>query len=488
MDLVSPTYALFLAIVLACYYLSSLRHRWVVLLVASIAFYATFRSATLLLALTAVTLATYAIGVLIGCCTDSSNRLLALVGGITVNVGVLAVMKYATCLVAAVDRVAALLGLGPLQAAWAALPSIGVSFYVFQCISYLVDVYLEISSPERHLGRLALYVAFFPKLLQGPIERAGKLLPQLAAAPQLNASAFSSGLRLILSGVFKKVVVAERLGVIADAVFVPGAEYPGPFVAVGVVSYAFQIYYDFAGYSEMAIGAASLFGLKLSPNFDNPYRATSVAEFWRRWHMSLSKWLGDYLFQPTQVGLRRYRWGTAVALLATFAICGLWHGPRWTYVVWGVLHGATMATSTATLRIRGRMAQFICGSKQLIQHHAVRVIATFLLICCGWVVFRADTVWQAFGIFRSLGTNWGVALDGGALARVFSQLKLSSVDYAAIVCGMALIEWSSSHAPQGLHIFNAKSRNARWLAYYVVAAAVVLLGVSKRGSFIYFQF
>jgi D-alanyl-lipoteichoic acid acyltransferase DltB (MBOAT superfamily) len=233
------------------------------------------------------------------------------------------------------------------------LSSIGMSFYTFQALSYSNDIYREIQIPEAHLGRFALYVCFFPKLLQGPIERAGGLLIQLRKPFEFDYENTREGLLRIAWGLFKKVVIADRVAVIVNTVYGNAGGFTGLPLIVATYSYAIQIYTDFSGYTDIALGTARLFNIRLTENFNKPYFAQGVADFWRRWHISLSSWLLDYIFRPLQWRWRDLRLaGPFMALLVTFLVSGAWHGASWNFILWGLLHGLFIAAGESVDKYR----------------------------------------------------------------------------------------------------------------------------------------
>ena len=341
----SLEFLLFLPVVLVCYALTPRHLRWIPLLAASYYFYASWRLEylTLILASTAVD---YAAGLALGRVTNRASRR-ALVGlSLVANLGILLFFKYANFFA---QTWSSMIGAGADGSLHTFLLPVGISFYTFQTLSYTIDVYRGRIEPERHLGRFALYVAFFPQLVAGPIERAGRLLPQVTRMASPNTDQIVSGLRLALWGFFKKVVIADRLALVVDQVYGNPADQSGITWLIGTYFFAFQIYCDFSGYSDIAIGVARLLGFDLMKNFRVPYSASSLREFWGRWHISLSTWFRDYVY--IGLGGNRVQLGRWIAnILVTFLVSGLWHGANWTFVVWGGLHGAYLVIEHALRR------------------------------------------------------------------------------------------------------------------------------------------
>jgi D-alanyl-lipoteichoic acid acyltransferase DltB (MBOAT superfamily) len=353
-----------------------------------------------------------------------------------------------------------------------------VSYFVFQAISYLADVHLETLQPERHLGYFALSLAFFPKLLQGPIERSGDLIPQLKAPWRFSYDDARRGIVLFAVGLFKKVAIADRLGLYVDAAYGFPQDHSGGTLLLATYAYAFQIYFDFAGYTDMARGAARLFGIDLTQNFRSPYLATSVGDFWRRWHISFSRWILDYIFKPLQLRWRRLgNVGVAAALAVAFLACGLWHGATSGFLAWGALHALYMVGALGWRPVQKKMhaVHERIDPRLLLSWQR---FATFHLVCLAWVFFRAPTVQAAAGILERIARPGPPLLSIGA----FSGMQLASLA-AAIVLNAAfghLLRDGSGRA----------SRPAwplRWALYLLVGFGCFHLYVGG-GNFIYFGF
>jgi alginate O-acetyltransferase complex protein AlgI len=391
-------FAAFLAVVLLGTALTPTRWRWVALLVASYAFYASFGAFYLPAVLLLVTGISYGCGLAIARSESYRQKRYLLWLGISLSVLVLVVLKYTGFLVENLVALAHLAGVDTALDTRNPFVSVGVSFFVFQGISNLLDVYLETAPPERHLGFYALHMALFAKITQGPIERASDLLPQLRAPLTFSVANTAAGLRLLFWGLFQKVVVADRLALFVDAIYSDVHAYHGLPLVLVTYLFALQLYFDFSGYTDMARGTARLFGIHLVENFNYPYLAWNVAEFWRRWHMSFTHWILDYVFKPLQLSLRSLRtWGTPISLVITFLISGLWHGASWCFVVWGGLHGLCMATSVLSSRWRRRLAQRF-GVDRSRWLRPFQVFVTFHLVCLAWVFFRAQTLSDAWHV------------------------------------------------------------------------------------------
>jgi alginate O-acetyltransferase complex protein AlgI len=421
MSLASFEYFLFLFAAWCVYWFLPARPRLWWLIAASLGFYATFHAPYLVLILAISTLSAYLCGLRVHRSTRPGSRALWFWGGMAVNVSLLVGLKYLAFLT---DNAAGLLALLSVQwrpgvaSSWM---SIGVSFYTFQALSYLTDVYLGMQEPERDLGAFGLYMSFFPRLLQGPIERGAKLLPQLRVLEGVRAENVRTGLHLLFWGLAKKIVIADRLAPFVNAVYGDVHGFSGLPLIVATYLYALQLYFDFSGYTDMALGAARLFNINLTQNFNRPYTATSIADFWRRWHISLSSWLLDYLFRPLQMAWRdRRTFGTPAALVVTFVVSGAWHGASWGFIVWGLIHGLYLAAAVLYRPLQTRIYRRLgLGKSRAVSFWKATI--TFHLVCLGWVFFRSDSLADAAYVIRhaitGLPASAGAALTGTAAWR-----------------------------------------------------------------------
>jgi D-alanyl-lipoteichoic acid acyltransferase DltB (MBOAT superfamily) len=468
----SPEFAVFLAFVLLVW--SALRaldarsrrgtrtatRAW--LLVASYAFYMSWNPLFVLLIVFS-TLLDFALALRLEASQREGERRLLVLASCLGNLGVLGFFKYGSF---AWGSASALLGFDyrPGDVAWldVALP-VGISFYTFQTLSYTIDVYRRQQPATRNLLDFAVYVSFFPQLVAGPIVRARQLLPQIETPRSPRAAEVEAGIARIVTGLVKKVVFADGLGAWVDLVHADPASADGITAALAIYAYAFQIYFDFSGYTDMAIGTAKLFGISLPENFDRPFRAASLQEFWRRWHITLSTWLRDYLYIP----LGGNRTGhTAVNLFVTMLLGGLWHGAAWTFVLWGALHGALLGVERA-LRARGVGAALPDWTKRVI---------TFHLVAVAFTLFRATSVGAFFDVMAALGRpgTWALPSDPTAL-HAFGLL--------AIAAALHLLSPAT-------FVRERLVRLPAWSQGVVYAAALVLVFLSAPATarFIYFQF
>jgi len=471
----SAQYLLFLPIVVAVHFLLPRGWRWAWMLGASYYFYMSWEPAYALLLLW-TTLVDYGVARLLVRTEPPHLRRALLMTSLSLNLGVLFTFKYYGFFRDTLRALAAAAGLdAPLPAPEWLLP-VGISFYTFQSIAYTVDVYRRGVMPEMHIGRFALYVCFFPQLVAGPIERAAHLLPQLRAMRTFDPALARTGLRLILWGLFKKVVVADTCAPLATAAFADPAAYSGAGLALGMACFALQIYGDFSGYSDIAVGTSRLFGIQLMANFRTPYFARNIAEFWRRWHISLTTWFRDYLYVPLG-GSRGSRVRTAANTAAVFLVSGLWHGANWTFVAWGAFHAALFLP----LLVRGtnrRFASGVVAENRLLPSpaEAAQMASTFAWVCIGWVFFRADSLGAAGDYLARL-----VAFPEGALPGTVTPTLLRSVAVLGVV------DWACRSGEPPRWWTARQATPLRW-AVYMWAAAQVWFNFHSPQGFIYFQF
>ena len=458
----SYEYFVFFAIVAALFYALPRRLGRIILLFASWYFYARW-NAWYLVFLLGLTISDFAIALWIERVRTRASAILAL--GIFANVAFLGVFKYANFTTA---TLAALFGLqhDPWLVKW--IVPIGISFHTFQSISYLVDVHRGKMNAIRAPLDYALYIAFFPQLLAGPIVRAARFFGELYGWSRPNADEVLRGIGEIALGLVKKVAIADQLATVADAYFRDPSAYAGaPAAWSGVLAFAFQIYFDFSGYSDIAIGSARLLGFDFPPNFRRPYLATSISDFWRRWHISLSTWLRDYLYVPLG-GSRGGRLATIRNIMLTMLLGGLWHGANWTFIAWGGLHGGLLSCERL-LGIGRRDAAPPAGFAW-----AWRVALTFALVCLGWILFRAQNFGEALVILRA-------AVAGGAGRWLLAPWLMLPVAIAALVAVAQERGWTPARLRASPLVYGG--------ALAALALALELLSVSGESPpFIYFRF
>jgi alginate O-acetyltransferase complex protein AlgI len=399
----------------------------------------------------------------------ASPRLRRLILGLSIgcNLTLLGFFKYMNFFLDSVHSALGCFGVQYDQPLYTIILPLGISFYTFEAISYVVDVYRGRIKAERNLLDYALFIMFFPHLIAGPIVRPRDFLPQLARAKRFRWERMQLGVKLFLVGLFKKAILADHLATIVDPVFKTPEAYASSMVWLAVLAYAGQIFCDFSGYTDMAIGAAHMFGFKLRPNFNMPYLAASITDFWRRWHISLSSWLRDYLYIPLG-GNRGGAWSTYKNLLLTMLLGGLWHGAAWTFLLWGLYHGGLLALQRA-LPWPGWMSRA--------WFRPAAVLGTFLLVCVGWVFFRAQSVSQAWIILERL-----AAPAAGAV------LHPATVAMGALCLGVLLL----GHLLGQLVSLERWERRlpAPFVGMAMATALMLILALMPvaNTAFIYFQF
>lgn len=471
----------FFPLVTVVYFAVPHRFRVAVVAVASLWFYWMWRPAYLLV-LGACILSAY-VGARLIAGGSGSRRNAGLVGAIAVPLGLLLVFKYynfaADTVTALARRMDSSLAAPHLRLA---LP-VGISFFTFKTISYLADVHRGTLPPERNPLRLTAYISFFPQILAGPIERAGNFLPQLDRRRTFDYSRVTDGLALMLWGLFKKAVIADRLAVMVNQVYMEPTGFSGLPLIVATYAYAFQIYCDFSGYSDMAIGAARVLGFTTMRNFDRPYESASVGEFWRRWHLSLSTWFRDYVYIPLG-GSRvpRITWGRNV--LVVFLLSGLWHGSYWTFIIWGALHGLYLIGERVLLNpLESRFAERFGEGRLSRLVGPLKVVLTFHLVAFAWIFFRAKTVSDAFYVAGHLFEG----LERG-LAPVTTLFSPADLAWAIVL--IAVLETVHAIQRRGSAVAWVARRPVwiRWAVYAALVLAIINLRPQYAAQFIYLQF
>jgi alginate O-acetyltransferase complex protein AlgI len=471
----SPEFFPFFAVVFAVYWLlpkQSLR-TWV-LLAASFYFYATWNQwLALIIGVTSVI--DYLVARGLDASTNQRWRRTLLGGSLVMNLGLLAYFKYVNFFLDTLETSMHAAGMTLSMPTLQVILPIGISFYTFEAINYTVDVYRKRVPAERSLPHFLLFITFFPHLVAGPIVRARDFLPQIAQRKRWDWSRMQLGCEFFLLGLFKKLAIADRLAMVVDPVFADTQAYNTSAVWLAVVAYSIQIYCDFSGYTDMAIGLAHTLGFKLAKNFDMPYASVNISEFWRRWHISLSSWLRDYLFIPLG-GSRGGTWLTYRNLMLTMTLGGLWHGASWTFVAWGIMHGTFLILHK---QLQDLWIVWPTG-KRLLQTHlgrAVSIALTFVCVSLAWVCFRAPDFATAAQVYEHLfvphrGTRLVIPNDGVI---------------------MILLAVLAAHLIGHWHAWRRRSLQqlpapAIGLAYAIALVGIIVLIPEYSKPFIYFQF
>ncbi|MBE7442727.1 MAG: MBOAT family protein [Flavobacteriales bacterium] len=471
-------FLLFFIVVTTAYFTFQHKYRWILLLISSYFFYGYWEIKYLSIIVIS-TLIDFYIGIKIYESSSQHIKRFYLYISLLSNLGILFVFKYFNFFIENASELIKIKNPSFELPLMELLLPVGISFYTFQTMSYSIDNYNEKIKPERHLGIFALFVTFFPQLVAGPIERASNLLPQFHKKQLFDYDRISNGLGLMLWGLFKKVVIADRLAIVVNEIYNNPNDYNGLTLVVGTIFFAFQIYCDFSGYSDIAIGAARVLGFDLMKNFNYPYFSKSINEFWKRWHISLSTWFRDYVYIPLG-GNRRIKWRWYYNLFITFLISGLWHGANWTFIVWGIIHGTILIIETITIKKETSNNKFKNG---------LLMLKTFIIVCLSWVFFRANNIQDAFSILTHI-------FDFGSYS--FTQLSLYIVPttkntvYAMDIFlsyVMIIILVGSEYIFGTKLKFEELNYYKYKLPIYVVGiVSILLFGAFEKNEFIYFQF
>ena len=489
-------YLVYFPLVVLGYFACPPRLRWVVLLTASYYFYMCWRIEYTLMLVFITVLDYWAALDMVKHPPGSLRRKVPLVVSMIGNLGLLFTFKYWNFFHETAAQV-----LGAFGASWHApvlgmLLPVGISFHTFQSVSYNIDVYRGKVPAERHFGVFALFVAYFPQLVAGPIERASHILHQLRESHAFDFTRIVRGLQLATWGMFKKVVVADRLAVVANGVYNDLPGHSPAHAVIATVFFAFQIYCDFSGYTDIARGSAEVLGVKLVRNFDRPYFSASIGEFWRRWHISLSTWFRDYVYLPlggNRVAVPHWLFN----LFITFLVSGLWHGAKWTFVIWGALNGLYLIAEIL-LRTPGRAAAKALRLDRVPGlARALGIPVTFALTCFAWIFFRANTLEDALRVVGMVPA--GLAALAAPLARLdavglYAQLRGIGLQQEDFVVAFASIGVLVGVDALGTR-FDLRDLVARqpwplrWGVYYASIASILLFGAfNSAQQFIYFQF
>jgi D-alanyl-lipoteichoic acid acyltransferase DltB (MBOAT superfamily) len=470
MSFTTPEFLLLFAATCLLYFNLTRTGQNIVVLIAGLVFYAWWDWRFLFL-IFATTAADYVCALGIAASTTERRRKMFLVAAIAVNLSVLALFKYLDFIVRSVTQIASWAGgKGEFSTIGLLLP-LGISFYTFHALSYAVDVYRGKAAPERNYLIYLSYVMFFPLLVAGPIERAWHLIPQFKRDRHVTPDMVRSGLLLCASGFFKKLVIADNVAAIANYGFgTPSAS--GASHLVAIYAFAFQIYCDFSGYSDIAAGTARILGFEVFQNFNLPYLTTNPREFWRAWHISLSTWFRDYVYIPLG-GNRVSRWKTLRNLAITMLLCGLWHGAAWIFVVWGAYHGVMFVVYDVWSQTSA--GRWVTARNDTFSY-AIKVVVFFQFVCLGWLLFRADSVAHALGMLRNIAFHF--APDASAL----------NLAAKLVVVAVPLVLTQIFQKRFGMAPWDRWELPSQAVAVGAAIVLIALLGAPIRTPFIYFQF
>lgn len=475
----SFAYLIFLPIVIIIYFFIQHKYRWILLLSASIYFYMYFIPYFILI-LVGTILVDYFAGILIESSKKKHSKKIWLITSLIANIGCLAVFKYYNFINENLSTLLDFFGVQNQIPFLHIILPIGLSFHTFQAMSYTIEVYRGGYRAERHLGYYALYVLYFPQLVAGPIERPQNVLHQLHRPNRWSNERFISGLRLIMWGLFKKVVIADNIAVMVNKVYNSPHDSNSSSLLIATYLFAFQIYCDFSGYSDIAIGSSRIFGIHLMKNFNNPYIASSIKDFWRRWHISLSTWFRDYLYIPLG-GSRKGKNRHIINLMIIFIVSGIWHGANWTFVIWGGLHALYMVF---TFLLPDR---FGIGEESTWKNSLKKwgyTFLTFHAVCLAWVFFRADNVENGVFITNKI-LRFGLEL--------FVSPTSFLTSYFNAITSIGIINWTAIftmlYVETQFDINRPSKTTFGNFAYFIILfLAISILGKSTQEMFIYFQF
>ncbi len=480
MTFISIEFLLFFAIIVFTYYLIPHRLRWILLLAASYVFYA-YLSIQFIPLLLASTAFTYFTGIIIEKQETRKQKKKVMLVGISVLLFFLGWFKYFNFVNDSLRAIAKYMDWNYTVPYQEIVLPLAISFYTFQAVSYLVDIYYGKQKAERHYGYFSIFFAFFPQLVAGPIERAKKLLPQFKVEQNLNYENLSYGMKRIAWGFFKKTLIADRLAPIVSSVF-DSPNPTGSQIVLATILFSIQLFADFSACSDIAIGCARMLGINLTENFKQPHFAVSISDFWSRWHITLSTWLRDYIFVPLCKGKKK-RSDIYLAIVITFLVSGIWHGAAWNFVLWGLIHGFYRVFGDYTKHFREKMASFIQLDRSPVLHKWVKIAITFLLVCFSRVFFRSDSVTHAFEnaqLFLTI-NSWRPSGIVKAF-EIFSLLDLVIFIFFFII--VQIFQYIERKNVSTWEWLSQRSIFARFAFYILIIVSVLIFGVSGKG-FVY---
>lgn len=483
----SIEFLVFFPVVSILFYIIPFKYRWMLLLGASYWFYLSWKPKYVIVPL-AVTAISYFAGLWMDSDKNPARRRLVLTFSLLASLAILFFFKTINFSDPAYQNIFNQLGIGRFLSEYIVLP-LGISFFTFQTMSYTIDVYRGIIKPEKHLGIYGLFVVFFPQLPAGPIGRANLLLPQYYQEHRPDFQRITAGLQRMAWGFFKKLVIADRLALLVDSIYGNPSSYQGIPLILATYAFAFQIYCDFSGYADIALGAAQVLGFKLTENFQYPYIAQSIPDFWRRWHISLYNWLRDYIFYPLRRLLIQRKFSStnlvaiSVPTMVTMVASGLWHGSNWTFLIWGALHGLFLVLSV--LWARAKKPSF--GSLVLPSWFSasLKIFWTFHLVCFAWIFFRANSLPDAIYIVTHLFGSWESPVT------LFNLMPGGGYEFLIALIAlilMGLVQWFQRNKDHLGALDLRKPVWLRWFAYYGLVVIILMFGIFESTEFIYAQF
>ncbi len=477
----SLEFLFFFPVVVSAYFIINPKFRWVLLLLASYYFYMCWDYRYIVLILFSTTI-DYLSGIVIYRSRRKIIKKTFLILSLCSNLGILFFFKYFAFFAKNINYTFEKFNIFIDMPLYNFLLPVGISFYTFQTLSYTIDIFRGKQKPEYHLGRFALFVSFFPQLVAGPIERSVNLLPQFRDSFSFDYLRIRDGLILMCWGFFKKVVIADRLAEYVNIVYNNPEFYGGLQNILATIFFSFQIYCDFSGYSDIAIGTALIMGYRLMTNFRRPYLAASIREFWQRWHISLSSWFRDYVYIPMG-GNRVSKWRWQLNIFITFTISGLWHGAEWTFIIWGALHGFYLTFAIWTKNWQKGFNRISGLSKNHSLLRVLQTLVTFILVYFSWIFFRANNTADAFLFVSNIfnGEFWNVPIN---LFRFPIDMYISIISIMIILAVEILDE------KYGLYrrIQLLKYSFIKWSLLFLLIFTILLFGIWEEVDFLYFQF
>lgn len=494
----SIEFLIFFPVVVLVYFLIPQKIKWIWLLIASYYFYMSWNPRYAILIIIS-TLLTWGAGRIMGWLDKKRIRRLywkkvTLIICLASNLGILMFFKYYNFFANNVNALLGRIGIGYQTPVVDVLLPVGISFYTFQALGYIIDVYRKNIRPEKNLLKYALFVSFFPQLVAGPIERSKNLIRQIHKEHFFDGERVTSGLLMMAWGFFKKLVIADRTAILVSGVYDNYTNYYGLQIVVATMFFALQIYCDFSGYSDIAVGAAQVMGFDLMENFKSPYFAKSVSEFWRRWHISLTTWFRDYLYIPLG-GNRRGKWIKFRNILITFGLSGLWHGASWHYVIWGLLNGCYQVMGELTFGIRQKLKKLFRINVSCWSYRVFQGFLTFVLVDFAWLFFRAASLKTAFTMILHSIRNWGMfsMWDTSNVLGIYTFTLDEKEFYILLLALIVLIVADTIKGKVPLRTLLLKQNLVfRYAVYYAILFGLLIFSIYgpefDASTFIYFQF
>ncbi len=475
----SIPFAIFLPVVFALYWICPDKFRWVIMLISSYWFYMSWKAEYVVL-IFLTTLISYLAAIVIEKKNDPVIRRIVLIVSLVFCLGILFFFKYFDFVSASTAELLHMFSIDVSPVSLMLILPVGISFYTFQTLSYVIDVYKGDTPAEYHFGKYAAFVSFFPQLVAGPIERTGNLLPQIKAKHEFDYSLATYGLKQMAWGYFKKIAVADTVSIYVSKVYDSPSEYQGFALLLATLLFSVQIYCDFSGYSDIAIGTAKLFGVKLMTNFNSPYFSQSVKEFWSRWHISLSTWFRDYIYIPMG-GNRTGKIRHAVNIMVTFLVSGLWHGANWTFVIWGGIHGLAQIIEGMFITKKNLRSKGFIG--------AIRCVLCFAFCAFAWIFFVSDSLSEALYVITNMfcGASHPLTYFADGFEAV-GLVKGAPVYLIISLVLMAAFDLCSMRKDV-IEVISSRKKVVRWIIYVVFVLWIIInVPCTDTSEFIYFQF